>query len=104
MTIGEIKAALGAVDPEIRYGWTMGKGQDYTWWETVRRLPIVADDCYIEEGWSFVVHRFTRRADDPVAPALFRALDAMPEFAVSWATSPDPGTEYIHHVFDCEAV
>lgn len=104
MTLGDIKAALGAVDPGIRYGWSMGRGQDYTWWETVRRLPMMADDRHVEEAWAFTVHRFTRRVDDPVAPALFAALDAMPGIAVAWATTPDPGTEYIHHIYDCEAV
>lgn len=104
MTLRDIKSVLAAVDPSIRFGWSMGTGADYSYWEPTGRLPLTADDRHVEEGWTFVVHRFTRREDDPVAPALFSALDQNPNIAVSWQITPDPGTEYIHHIMDCEAV
>lgn len=104
MTLVEIAALLGAVDPGIRFGWSMAKGEDYTYWEPTRRLPMVADDHHAEEGWAFYVHRFTRRADDPIAPALFAALDGQPNVTVGWTQAPERETGYIHHIFTCEAV
>ena len=104
MTLREIKAVLAAVDPGVRFGWSMGTGADYTYWEPHGRLPLTADDRHVEEGWAFTVHRFTRREDDPVAPALFAALDGNPNIAVTWNIDTEAETGYIHHILDCEAV
>jgi hypothetical protein len=49
-----------------------------------------------------VAHRFTKSDSDPVAPALFAALDAEPSVTVRWLQDYEPSTGYIHHIFDCE--
>lgn len=101
MTTAEIKALIITVDSNARHRFSMAKGEDYTYWEETRRLPLISDDLH-EEAWAFVVHRFTKSDADTVAPALFTALDGDPRVAVKWIQDYDPDTGYIHHIFDCE--
>lgn len=102
MTLSEIKTLIAGVDPAARHYYSAADGTDYTVWEERDLLPLVGDDHHIAEGWAFYVHRFTKREDDPVAAALFRALDAAPEIAVSYTADQEPDTGYIHHIFRCE--
>lgn len=102
MTKAEIKALIVSVDPGARHRFSMEKGKDYTYWNETHRLPLMSDDEHDEEAWAFVVHRFTKDDNDPVAPALFAALDAEPSVAPAWRQDFEPETGYIHHIFDCE--
>ena len=102
MTVDEIKALLVSVDPSIKHYFTMGKGPAYTYWAEDKRLPLVSNDRHSDEGWRFYVHRFTKREDDPIATALFQALDADDRVAVSRQTDYEADTGYIHHIFTCE--
>lgn len=104
MTLADIKAVLAAVDPDVRHYWSAANGEDYTAWDETDRMDLTGDDHYIEEGWVFYVHRFTKREDDPIAAQLFAALDNAPEIAVSETVDEEPDTGYIHHIFRCECV
>lgn len=101
MTLDEIKTLLAEVDPDIRHYWTMGTGADYSFWEETRLLDFTADGHHAD-AWAFTVHRFTKTEGDPVALALFRALDADPRIAVRVDVDHEPETGYIHHIFSCE--
>lgn len=103
MTRSEIKTLLKDVDPNIRHHYSMrDDGADYTVWEETEREGLIADDHHAEEGWKFYVHRFTKNENDPIAAALFLALDAAPEIGVSEEIDHEPETGYIHHIYTCE--
>lgn len=104
MTLTELQAMLAGIDPDIRHGWTMATGRDYTYWEETGRLTLAGDDQPVESGWVFYVHRFSKRNVDPVAEAIWEALNALPNVAVQQADSYEPDTGYTHHAFRCEVV
>ena len=106
MTLGAIKDLLVAVDPNIKHYFSMGNGEDYSWWEESEPLPHTANNRHpdLDMGWRFYVHRFTRTEGDPVALAFFEALDDNPATAVRWNIDFENDTGYIHHIFTCEAV
>lgn len=104
MTLKELQAMLAGIDPDIRHGWTMATGRDYTYWEETDRLTLAGDDRPVESGWVFYVHRFSKRNVDPVAEAFCEALNALPNVAVRQADSYEPDTGYTHHAFRCEVV
>lgn len=104
MTLSEIGDVVSAVDAEARHYFTMATGRDLTYWEETRRLPLMADDVHVEEGWAFYVHRFCKSEDDEIAERLFAALSADPRIAFTYITDYEPDTGYIHHIFECEAV
>lgn len=101
MTLADIKALVVSVDPQARHYFSMADGTDYTYWEELQRLPFLADDEH-DAAWSFYVHRFTKSENDPVAAALFAALDTDPRTTVIHRTDYEPETGYIHHIYDCE--
>lgn len=101
MTLEDIRSLLVSVDPEIRHYFSEEPSRDYSYWEETRRLPFMADDLH-EEGWRFYVHRFTRRENDPVAFALFAALEEDPGTTVAHQVDYEPESGYIHHIFECE--
>lgn len=104
MTLTELQAMLAGIDPDIRHGWTMATGRDYTYWEETDRLTLAGDDRPVESGWVVYVHRFSKRNVDPVAEAIWEALNALPNVAVQQADSYEPDTGYTHHAFRCEVV
>ena len=104
MTLTELQAMLAGIDPDIRHGWTMATGRDYTYWEETDRLTLAGDDRPVESGWVFYIHRFSKRNVDPVAEAIWEALNALPNVAVQQADSYEPDTGYTHHAFRCEVV
>ena len=104
MTLGELQAMLAGIDPDIRHGWTMANGRDYTYWEEKDRLTLRGDDHAVESDWVFYVHRFSRANIDPVAEALWAALEALPNVAVHQVNTYEPDTGYTHHAFRCEVV
>lgn len=104
MTLTELQAMLAGIDPDIRHGWTMATGRDYTYWEETDRLTLAGDDRPVESGWMFYVHRFSKRNVDPVAEAIWETLNALPNVAVHQADSYEPDTGYTHHAFRCEVV
>lgn len=104
MTLTELQAMLAGIDPDIRHGWTMATGRDYTYWEETDRLTLAGDDRPVESGWVFYVHRFSKRNVDPVAETIWEALNALPNVAVQQADSYEPDTGYTHHAFRCEVV
>ena len=101
MTLQDIRTLLLEADPGIQHYFCVKENEDYSYWEETQRLGLVADDTH-EEGWRFYVHRFTRTEDDPVAAAIFAALDADPRVTVIHTTDFERETGYIHHVFQCE--
>ena len=104
MTLAELQALLASIDPDIRHGWTMADGRDYTWWQETARLPLVADDRHIAEGWVFYVHRFSKANIDPIAEDLFETLDGLPNLAVAQEITFEPETGYSHFVYRCEVI
>lgn len=101
MTLGDIRALLVGVDPDIRHYFSTETERDYSFWEETQRLPLTADDRH-DEAWRFYVHRFTRDEFDPLARRLFAALDADPRTTVAHTVDFEPETGYIHHIFECE--
>lgn len=101
MTLSEIRTMLVEVDPAIRHYFSMGTGEDYTYWEEIQRLDLTADGGH-EEGWHFYVHRFTKDEADPIAQALFEALDGDCRTTVIHRVDYEPDTGYLHHIFECE--
>ena len=104
MTLAEIAAMVSGVDPEARHYYATAPPRDYTYWEETRQLPLMADDVHAEEGWRFYVHRFTRAEEDPVTASLKAAFEADPRVAFSHTVDNEKDSEYIHHIFECEAV
>lgn len=104
MTLSDLQTMLVTIVPGIKHYWIMGHGQAYTYWEETRRLPLMADDRHIEEGWVFYVHHFTRDESDTVPGTLFAGLDGKPNVTVSWEVTYEQDTGYIHHIFSCEVV
>ena len=106
MTLSEIRTLLASVDPEIKHYFSAADGKNYTYWEETQRLPFMADDRHdpADAAWRFYVHRFTKTENDPVAPALFKALDESTGIAVRWTVDFEPDTGYIHHIFECEGM
>ena len=101
MTRYEIRALLISVDPNIRHHRSERMAPDYTYWDETRLLGISADDRQADD-WAFVVHRYTKSENDPIAEALFEALDADPRVAVVRSVDYNRDEGYIHHIFDCE--
>lgn len=102
MTTAEIRELVLSADASAsRYESASQHGESYTVWQETRRLGLTADDRH-EEAWGFQIDRYTKDEYDPVAEALFEALDADPRVAFEHIVTDDPGTRYIHHIFDCE--
>ena len=101
MTLDEIRALVVSADVHVQHYESRATGEDYTTWRETGRLSYLADDQHLE-GWHFQVDRFTRDEHDPVAAALFAALDADDRVTVAHLVDYEPDTGYIHHIFDCE--
>lgn len=106
MTLSEIQTKLAGIDPDIKHYFSASDGKNYTYWEETQRLPFMADDRHdpADAAWRFYVHRFTKTEYDPVATALFTALDESTGIAVRWTVDSEPDTGYIHHIFECEGM
>lgn len=101
MTLSEIKALVLAVDPNAQHYDSAKKGPAYTVWRELRPLPFMADGRH-QGGIGFQIDRFTKAEDDPIASALFAALDEDPRVAFEEVIDYESDTRYIHHIFDCE--
>jgi len=104
VTVQDVKALLTAADPGIRRFMSAALTGNYTIWEETGRPGLVADNRYAARKLTFEVRRYTRLEDDPTAAAIDAALDACPDIAYTWETSQVAGTDYIRHVFACEAI
>lgn len=106
MTLSAIQTLLASVDPEIKHYFSAANGRNYTYWEESQRLRTVADDRHNPEdvAWKFYVHRFTKIEYDPLADALFTALDQSTGITVRWLVDPERVSGYIHHIFECEGM
>ena len=105
MTLGEIKALLVSADSGIKHYFSMHGDEDpYSYWEETRQIGRVRDDRHsaADQAWRFYVHRYTKTEGDPVAAAIFEALDADPRTTVAWRTDFDKSSGFIHHIFECE--
>lgn len=100
MTREEIAALVLTADPNAQRYASTRRG-NYTKWAEYRRLEYMADDEHIE-GWAFQVDRFTKDEDDPIADAIFEALDKDERVSVQHLVDYEQETGYIHHIFDCE--
>lgn len=101
MTLDDIGKLLASADPGVSHYFSRKTGENYTRWFETRQLPFLADDTH-QEGWHFQVDRFTKQEQDPVADALFAALDGDDRVTVQHLVDFEPDTGYIHHIFDCE--
>lgn len=104
MTLGDIKALVVSVDPNARHYFTGYTGGSYTCWQEVEPIYFKADNRAQERGISFEVIRITREEEDPIAAALETALNATGRVSFTWRTEKLYGTEYIRHLFTCQAV
>ena len=104
MTLDEIRALVVSVDPSAgHYESAHRPGHSYTVWQEIQRSGLRADNGMPCKSWRFQIDRYTRREDDPVPGRLEAALDADPRVAYSYLVDYEPDTQYIHHIFDCEA-
>lgn len=101
MTIEDIRQLALSVDATASRYESTSRGDSYTVWREIRPLGLMADDRH-EEAWAFQIDRYTVNEFDEVARALFEALDADPRVAFEYHPTDDPGTRYIHHIYDCE--
>ena len=105
MTLAEIQALVVSVDTNSGHYESAYAGSDaYTVWREFRRLPEHANDHFADEGWAFQIDRYTKTENDPIAAALFAALDADDRVAFAYQVDYEPNTGYIHHIFDCEGL
>lgn len=103
MTAEEIKAIVVAVDPAAQRYDSARKGPAYTTWRTGMTLGFMADGEHMG-GVRFQIDRFTKDPNDPIAAALFDALEHNDRVAFSHTPDFEPDTGYIHHIFDCEGI
>lgn len=102
MTLEDIKAIVLQGDPEAKHYASTKRG-DYTVWREFQRLPHTSDGVH-DGGWKFQIDRFTKAEADSIADNIKAALDAHDNVAYSYLVDYEPDTEFIHHIFDCEAV
>ena len=101
MTTEDIRELIVSVDPAAQRYESTNTGGNYTVWREFERLATLADNVH-PEAWSFQVDRFTHEEDDPIASALWNALDNDPRVSVRHIVDYEQETRYIHHIFDCE--
>jgi len=103
MTLEGFKALILAADPEATRYEGNRKG-NYTVWREYGMKPLAADNHHADRAMKVQVDRFTKIEDDPVADALFAALDGRDEVAFEYLVDYEVDTGYIHHIFDCEVI
>lgn len=101
MTLKEIAEFLTDIDPDISHCESMEKREPYSFWKETRPLSFMADGVH-QEGWRFYVHRYTREEEEPIAAALWAALEQSDRFTVSYVKDYIPEKDLIHHIFECE--
>lgn len=104
MTPAEFKRIVTAVDPNAaRYDSAYRGSRAYTVWREVESLGFMADGEH-QGAMSYQVDRFTKDQDDPIAAALYAALEQNDRVAFRYLVDYERDTRYIHHIFDCEAI
>ena len=78
-------------------------GQSYTVWQEIQRAGLLADNKRPCKSWRFQIDRFTKNENDAIAQQLEEALEADPRITYNYVVDYEPGTGYVHHIFDCEA-
>lgn len=102
MTLSDIQALVVSVDKSAKhYDSSSESKSGYTVWREYRRLDTVSDDTH-DEAWAFQIDRFTKVEGDPIAQALFEALDSDERVAFEHLVDYERDTRWIHHIFDCE--
>lgn len=102
MTPSEVRAFLLSVDPTAeRYESSRTGSEAYTVWRELGPGQYYADG-QTQGVTRFQVDRFTKTEDDPVATALWIALEDSDDIAFDYQVDFEPDTGYIHHIFDCE--
>ena len=102
MTLSEIQALVVSVDNKAaHYESASPNKTGYTVWYEYKRLDMLADDRHAE-AWAFQIDRFTKTENDPIAAALFEALEADDRVAFEHRVDYENDTRWIHHIFDCE--
>lgn len=101
MNLEDIQFFCASIDPDIRHYFTTETKKNYSYWEEINVLPLLADDHH-EPAWRFAIHRFTRIERDPVVRRLFDVLENDDRIAYSYTSDFEQDTGYIHHVFTCE--
>lgn len=104
MTVKDIEEFVALIDPQARHYETAKDGSDFTVWMEYKAIGLDADDIMAIHGWKFEIARFTRTEYDPMAAAIFAALQNDPRIAVkNYDVEYTAKTGYIEHRFDCEA-
>lgn len=105
MTLQEIKSLVVSLDVNAGHYESAYQGSPaYTVWREVRPLPIMGDNRHAAEAWRFQIDRFTKSEDDEIAVAIRASLEGDPRVACSYDVDYEPGTGYIHHIYDCEGI
>ena len=104
MTVSQFQAFVVSVDPDAgHYLSAFRGGYAYTEWREIRTLPLMGDGKHLG-AMRFQIDRFTKDENDAVAAALYQALESRDDIAFEYIVDAETETEYIHHIFDCEAV
>ena len=104
MTLADIQALVVSVDSAAGHYESASQNKaGYTVWREIRRLDMMRDDGH-SEAWAFQIDRFTKIENDPIAAALFEALEADDRVAFEYLVDYENDTRWIHHIFDCEGV
>lgn len=103
MTVKQIAALVGSVDPYARHYYNPHDGTDYTKWQEYQRIGQAGDDHW-GDGWKFQIDRYTKQEYDPTAEAIETALKNAEGVAYNYLVDYEQDSGYIHHIFDCEGV
>lgn len=103
MTVKDIEALVGSVDPQSRHYYNPHDGTNYTRWMEYKQIGEAADDTY-GTGWKFQIDRYTKQEYDPIAADLEKALKEKVGVAYRYMVDFEQDSGYIHHIFDCEGV
>lgn len=103
MTVEEIRAFVGGIDPDAKHYYAVLDGKSYTVWAETERTGLDEDDGIGELGWDFEIVRYTQDEYDPMPDRIEKALLAHPLIACRRRVDAEPQSGYIVHSFTCSA-
>ena len=102
MTLREIKALVTSTDPDAKHYTVATNGANFTRWQEYEYIGQPADDEY-GDGWKFQIDRFTHDEFDAIAETIKETLKHTPGVAFGYMVDYEQESDYIHHIFSCEA-
>lgn len=103
MTIKQLRTFVQSIDQDAKHYYTTLDGDSYTVWAETNRTGIDANNGLAEKGWQFEIIRYTQDEFDDMPERIEVALDEHPTAAYSYRVEVDAESEYVMHIFDCEA-